>query len=139
MPSASVAIAIAENAGSRRICRTSMTHIPAGRVEPGAMASGPHALLRLLHTAHLEHRQAAGLGGRRAVADLVGGGHLDEGLQFIVQVGLGPVPVDDPAHHGRQAMQELHAPSSTLVTAKETRFHRSRCCSSWRRPEAVRR
>ena len=117
----------------------SIAYIPPGSVEPRAMASGPNAFLRLLHAAHLEHRQAAGLGGRRAVADLVGGGHVDERLQFIVQVGLGPLPVDDPAHHGRKAVQEHHAPSSTLVTAKETRFQRSRCCSSWRRPEAVRR
>ena len=36
----------------------------------------------------LEAPPGGGLGGRRAVADLVGGGHLDERLQFIVQVGL---------------------------------------------------
>ena len=117
----------------------SIAEIPPGGVKPGARASGPNALLRLLHAAHLEHSQATGLGGRRTVADLVGGGHLDKRLQFIVQIGLDPLPVDDPAQHGRKAVQEHHAPSSTLLTAKETRFHRSRCCSSWRRPAAVRR
>lgn len=81
------------------------------------MASGSNALLCLFHPAQLEHSQTASLGGRRAVADVGGGSHVDERLQFIVQIGLGPLPIDDPAN--------------------ETRFHRSRCCSSCRLPEAV--
>ena len=74
------------------------------------MASGPNALLRLLHAAHLEHSQTAGLGGRRAVADLVGGGHLDKRLQFVVQVGLDPVPVDDPAHTDARRCRNIMRP-----------------------------
>ena len=58
---------------------------------------------------------------------------------LVVQVLLGSVPMDERAQDRRDAMQERHAPSSTLVTANETRFHRSRRCSSCRRPEAVRR
>ena len=42
-------------------------------------------------------------------------------------------------HDRGEAMEERHAPSSTLATANETRVHRSRCCSSCFRPEAVRR
>ena len=117
----------------------SVADVPPDRVEPGAMATGSHAFLGLFHAAQLEHGQTAGLGGRRAVADFVGGGHVDERLQLVVQILLGSVPMGDPAHDGRKAMQERHAPSRTLVTANETRFQRSRCCSSCRRPEAVRR
>ena len=43
------------------------------------------------------------------------------------------------AAQGRDAVQEPHAPSRTLATATDTRFQRSRCCSSCFRPEAVRR
>ena len=103
------------------------------------MASGPNALLRLFHTAQLEHGQTTGLGGRRAVANLVGGSHVDEGLQLVVQVALGLSAPDHPPHDRGDAMQERHAPSRTLATANETLFQRSRWCSSWRRPEAVKR
>ena len=93
----------------------------------------------LFDPAKIEHGQTACLGRRRPVAHLVGGGHIDKGLQLVVQVLLGAVAVKQPAHDRREAMQERHAPSNTLATANETRFHRSRCCSSCRRPEAVRR
>ena len=51
------------------------------------MATGPNALLGLLHSSQLKHGQTAGLGGRRAVADFVGGRHVDERPQFVVQIG----------------------------------------------------
>ena len=116
-----------------------VTRIPAGHVEPGAVTAGPNALLHLLHTAHLKHRQAAGLGGRRAVADVIGGSHVDERVELIVHVCLGLAPAESPSRNGREPIQEHQAPSRTLMTANDTRFHRSRCCSSWRLPEAVSR
>ena len=90
------------------------------------MTSGSNAFFRLLHAAKMEHSQSARVGGRRAVAHLVGGCHVDKGLQFVVQVLLGPVPMDQPAHDRREAMHERHAPSSTLLTANETLSQRSR-------------
>jgi hypothetical protein len=62
------------------------------------MAHVPHALLRLLDASQLQACQAARLVRRRAVAHVVGGRHLDERLQFVVQLGLGVVPGDQRAH-----------------------------------------
>ena len=108
-------------------------------IEPGAMATASHVFLGLFHSSQLEQGQTTGLGGRRSVADFFGGRHVDERLQLVVQILLGSIPTRDPADDGREAVQERHAPSRTLVTANDTRFQRSRCCSSCRRPEAVRR
>ena len=57
------------------------------------MTAGSDAFLRLLHAAELEHRHAPCLGWRRAVAHLVGGGHVDERLQLVVQIALGLLPM----------------------------------------------
>jgi hypothetical protein len=98
-----------------------------------------HALLGLFYTAKVEDGLAAGIDRRHPVAHLVGGGHVDKGFQLVVQVTVSTIPMDHPPHNGCNAMQERHAPSRTLVTANETLFQRSRCCSSCRRPDAVRR
>ena len=103
------------------------------------MATISNAFLGLFQASQLERGSTAGFGRCCTVADFVGGGHVDENLQLVVQILFGSVPTRDPAHDGRKAMQERHAPSKTLVTANETRFQRSRCCSSCRLPEAVRR
>ena len=103
------------------------------------MAIGADAFLRLFDPTEIENSQTTRVDGRHAIAHLVGSGHVDKGLHFIVQVLFDSVPMDEPAYDRREAMQERHAPSNTLATANETRFHRSRCCSSCRRPEAVRR
>ena len=73
------------------------------------------------------------------VADVIGGSHVDERVELIVHVCLGLAPAESPSRNGREPIQEHQAPSRTLMTANDTRFHRSRCCSSWRLPEAVSR
>ena len=103
------------------------------------MAGTSNAFLDLFQAFELKCGSPARLGTRRAVANLVGRSHVDEDFQLVVQVALGLVPPEHPPHDRREAMQEHHAPSNTLATANETRFHRARCCSRWRRPEAVRR
>ena len=139
MPSASVAMAMAENAGIAPDLAQSVADVPPDLVEPGAATGGSDPFLRLFHPAEMHQRRAPRVGWRARLAHAVRGGHVDERLQLVGHVALGPVPMDDPAHDGRKAMQERHAPSSTLVTANEMRLHRSRCCSSCRLPEAVRR
>ena len=116
-----------------------VAQIPSDLVEPPPMATRPDAFFRLLHAAELKNGEAPRLVRRHAITDLVGGGHVDERLQFVVQITFGPVSLDDSAHDGGEAMQKRHAPSSTLATATETRSQRSRCCSSCRRPAAVSR
>jgi hypothetical protein len=88
--------------------------------------SAANAFLGPFHASELERSATAGLGARRAVADLVGGRHVDKGLQLVVQVALGLVPPEDPPQDRSEAMQQCHAPSRTLVTASETRFQRAR-------------
>ena len=77
------------------------------------MTAASNSFLDLLQPSEFEHGEAAGLGGRGAGANLVGGRHVDERLQLVVQILLGPISMDDPAHDGPQAMQERHAPSRT--------------------------
>ena len=108
-------------------------------VQPRAVTRRSDALLRLFHAAEMQHRGSPRLLRRGAVAHVVGRGHLHERLELVVQIALSPVSVDHPAHDGRQAIEERHAPSRTPATANETRFQRSRCCSSCFRPEVVRR
>ena len=117
----------------------SVAHISPDHIEPGTIARRAHALLRLLDSAKVKDCQSLRLGCGGSAAPPVGGGHIGKGLHFVVQVLFGSVPTHDPAQNRCEAMQERHAPSKTLVTANETRFHRSRCCSSCRRPDAVRR
>ena len=83
------------------------------------MAGASHVFLGLFHASELEPGSTAGFGRRRSVADLVGGRHVDERFQLVVQVVLGLFAADDPPHDGREAMQERHAPSSTLATAND--------------------
>ena len=116
-----------------------MPNVAANFVEPGTMTSRPDPLLCLFNTAKLEDRQTSRLVRRHAVAHPVSSSHIDESSQFVVQIPLRSVPTKRPTQDRREAMQNCQAPSSTLVTANATRFQRSRCCSSWRRPEAVRR
>lgn len=61
------------------------------------------------------------------------------GFEFIVQIALRTVALNDPAHDGTETMQTLHAPSRTLAIAQDTRDQCSRCFSSCRRPDAVTR
>jgi hypothetical protein len=114
-------------------------HVTQDIVEPGAVATGPHAFFRLLDAAEIEDGHSASFSGRHSVAHFVGNRHLDKRTHLLVEVLFGLVATDNPAPYRREAMQERHAPSRTLVTANETRFHRSRCRSSWRRPAAVSR
>ena len=116
-----------------------VAQIPSDLVEPPAMPPRTNAFFRLLHAAELQEGEAPRLVRRHAIAHLIRGGHVDERLQFVVQIALGPISRDDSAHDGGEAMQKRHAPSRTLVTATDTRSQRSRCCSSCRRPAAVSR
>ena len=97
------------------------------------MATISNPCLGLFQASQLERGSTAGFGRCRTVADFVGGGHVDESPQLVVQILFGSIPTRDPAHDGHKAMQKRHAPSRTLATANETRFQRARCCSSWRR------
>ena len=117
----------------------SVADVPPGNVEPAAMAAASNLFLDLLQPSQFEHGKTAGLGGRGAGVNLVGGCHVDERLQLVVQILFGAIPARDPEHDGPQAMQQRHAPSRTHVTANVARFQRSRCCSSWRFPAAVSR
>ena len=116
-----------------------VTDIAPGRVEPSAMPAGPHVLFRLLEppTWSIARRRAsAGVAPLRTrSAAAISTNDCSSSFSSVSALSRR----DDPAHDRRQAMQDHHAPSSTLVTAKETRLHRSRCCSSWRLPAAVRR
>ena len=95
--------------------------------------------LGLFNAAELENRQAARFARRQSVAHLLGGGHVDECLELVIQALLGPVPMEQPAQDGREPMQERHAPSKTLVIAKAIRSQRCRCRSSCLRPDGVSR
>ncbi len=116
-----------------------IAQIPPDLVQPGAVTIRSDAFLRLFHAAEMQHRRSPCVGRRSTIAHSVGGGHVHKRLELVVQVALGLVPMEHPTQDGRGAMQERHAPSSTLATANETRFQRSRCCSSCFRPEGVRR
>src|SRR5262249_34270751 len=108
-------------------------------VDPGTIARGAHPLFRLLDSPKVKSSQSMRVGSVCSMAHHVRGCHLHEQLHFVVQVPFGSVPAHDPPENRCEPVQEAHAPSNTLVTANEMRFQRSRCCSSWRRPEAVRR
>src|SRR5688572_18545485 len=101
------------------------------------MTSASHPFLRLFHATELQCGTTLRIVRCRAVADLSGGHHVDKRAQLVVELLLDGVPPKQPARDRLHAMQEHHAPSSTLVTANDTRFHRSRCCSSSLRPDAV--
>ena len=103
------------------------------------MASPQNPFLDRLDAAELEDGQPAGFRTGESVAHPVGSRHLDERLELLVHALLGARPMKQPVEDGGQAMQQCHAPSSTLVMANATRSHRSRCCSSWRRPAGVSR
>jgi hypothetical protein len=92
----------------------------------------------LLDAAEMKHGLPMRVGQRDPVANLLGRGHLEERLQLVLHVPFGLAPEEQPPHHRPQTMDKRHAPSSTLAIANETRFQRSRCFSSCRRPEAVR-
>ena len=89
----------------------SVADVPPGHVEPGAMATASNVLFRLFHASELEHGPTPSLGKGRAVADLVGGGHIDEGFQFVIQIALRLIAPDHPLHDRCEAMKECHAPS----------------------------
>ena len=116
-----------------------VAQIASDLVQPGAVTSRPHALLRLFHAPEMKHRRPPCVSRRRTVAHAVGSGHVYEGVELVVQIALGASAIDHPAHDGRESMQERHAPSRTRATANDARFQRSRCCSSCRRPDAVSR
>ena len=117
----------------------SIADVSPGHLEPCATASTSNAFLGLFQASQLERGSTAGFVNGCTVADLVGGSHVNEGFYLFVQLALGLIPPDHPSHDRSETMQERHAPSRTLATANETRFQRARCCSSCRRPEAVRR
>src|SRR5438093_714844 len=98
MPSASVAM---DDGRKRRIAADltqSVTDIPRDLVQPGAAASGSDAFFRLLHAAKMEYGQAARVAWRRPVANPVGEGHVDKGLQLVIQILLDSVPMNQPAY-----------------------------------------
>jgi hypothetical protein len=76
---------------------------------------------------YFREREAASLAGRQTVADLLGGGQLDERSDLGVQLLLALIPVDDPRDDRRQPMDDRHAPSSTPAMANETRSQRRFC------------
>jgi hypothetical protein len=116
-----------------------VAQISSDLVQPGAVPSRSDAFLGLFDAAEMKHRRSPCVGRRRAVTHPLGSSHFHKRLQLVVQVSLSMVATDHPTHDRREAMQERHAPSSTLATANETRFQRSRCCSSYRRPDTVSR
>jgi hypothetical protein len=73
------------------------------------VALGSDALLRLLDSSEVEHGQTAGLGWRRTITHPLVRGHVDKRLQFIIEVALGPLSMNDPTQDGREAMKERHA------------------------------
>src|SRR5205809_5175583 len=76
----------------------SVTDIPRDLVQPGAAASGSDAFFRLLHAAKLEYGHAARVAWRHPVAHPVGEGHVDKGLQLVIQILLDSVPMNQPAY-----------------------------------------
>jgi hypothetical protein len=78
------------------------------------MATTPDTFLGLFKASQLERGSTAGFGRCNAVADFVGGGHVDERVKLLVQFLFRVVSTRDPAHDGRQSMQECHAPSRHL-------------------------
>ena len=79
-----------------------------------------------------------GFTGRHAAADLVGSGSLDEIPQLVSELAFKVVPAKDPPQQSPEAVQQYHAPSSTLVMAAVTRAQRCSSRSSCLRPFAVR-
>ncbi len=75
------------------------------------MATLSNACLGLFQASEPERGSTVGFGRCCTVAGFVGGSHVDETLQLVVQIAFGSVPTRDPAHDGRKAMQEPHAPS----------------------------
>ena len=80
-------------------------------VEQRSIAVGPHAFLRWFDPSEVENGQTTCVTGRRAIAHLVGGGHLEKGMDFVVQIALGAVSVDEPSQNGNNTMQDGHASS----------------------------
>src|SRR5688572_24944938 len=107
-----------------------VTEIASAFVERAAVAIGSNAFLRLRNATEIEQCQASRFGGWDTVPDSVACRHVDKRLELVVQVLLGPVPTEHPSQDRSKAVEEYHAPSSTLLTANDTRFQRSRCCSS---------
>jgi len=71
-----------------------IAHVSPDLVEPRSVTSRSDMFLRLFDPAKIEHGQTACLSRRRPVTHLVGGGHVDKGLQFVIQILLGPVSMD---------------------------------------------
>src|SRR5207247_2113680 len=80
-------------------------------VQRGAVAVRANAFFDLLHAAEVDDRLAARVGGRGAVANLVGYREIDERLKLGVQVLFGRVTTTRPPHDRRETMEECHAPS----------------------------
>ena len=116
-----------------------MADVSSDLVEARPVTVGADTFLGLFDASELENRQAARFLRRNSVAPLVGRGHADVGLEFVVQALLGPVPIEKPAQDRCEPMQKCHAPSKTLVIAKAIRSQRCRCRSSCFRPDGVSR
>ena len=101
------------------------------------MTARTNDLFHALDATDLGEGEAASLGGRNTLPDPVGGGHLDERSNLVVELLLDAIPAEDPGCDRRQATKDGHAPSSTLLIANETRSQRRLCCSSCLRPDAV--
>ena len=117
----------------------SIAEVSPGHIEPRAMTTTSNAFLGLFQASQVERGSTAGF---RRVAPSRTSSSAAMSMKACSSSCKSCSALSrlrDPAHDGRQAMPQGHAPSSTLVTANDTRSQRSRCSSSWRRPEAVRR
>ena len=106
-------------------------------IEERTVTACTNPLLHPLDAPDLGECEAASLGGRNTFPDPIGGGHLDERPNLVVELLLGAIPAEDPRCDRHQATNDLHAPSSTLLIANEMRSQRRLCWSSCLRPDAV--
>ena len=106
-------------------------------IEERTVAACTNPLFHRLDAPDLGECEAASLGGRNTFPDPIGGGHLDERPNLVVELLFGAIPAEDPRCDRHQATNDVHAPSSTLLIANEMRSQRRLCWSSCLRPDAV--
>src|SRR5262249_28433210 len=98
-----------------------VTNVSADFVDQMAVTLGADTFFRLLDAAELGPRESIRLIVREALADFVGGGHLDVRLQLVIESLLSLIAAQQPREDRRDTAKQRHAPSSTLATASETR------------------